>query len=78
MFRLFSKQVVKDVVLTINQAIEPVERGVTKIQETFHQISVGSGKEEDTELVLEKQEHDQKNLTESVENLPGSLDLKKM
>ncbi|RVX05552.1 Protein LAZ1-like 2 [Vitis vinifera] len=72
------QHVVKDVVLTINQAIEPVERGVTKIQETFHQISVGSGKEEDTELVLEKQEHDQKNLTESVENLPGSLDLKKM
>ncbi|CDP03061.1 unnamed protein product [Coffea canephora] len=27
--------VVKDVVLTINQAIEPVERGVIKIQETF-------------------------------------------
>ncbi|RVW44090.1 Protein LAZ1-like 2 [Vitis vinifera] len=78
LFRLFSKQVVKDVVLTINQAIEPVERGVTKIQETFHQISVGSGKEEDTELVLEKQEHDHKNLTESEENLPGSLDLKKM
>ncbi|CBI27785.3 unnamed protein product, partial [Vitis vinifera] len=72
------QHVVKDVVLTINQAIEPVERGVTKIQETFHQISVGSGKEEDTELVLEKQEHDHKNLTESEENLPGSLDLKKM
>ena len=45
--------------LTINQAMEPVERGVTKIQETFHQISVGSGKEEEeegTEVVLEKQE----------------------
>ncbi|XP_024186273.1 protein LAZ1 homolog 2 isoform X1 [Rosa chinensis] len=31
--------VVKDVVLTINQAIGPVEKGVTKIQETFHQRS---------------------------------------
>lgn len=38
-------QVVKDVVLTINQAIEPVEKGMTKIQETFHQISVSSDKE---------------------------------
>ncbi|CAI9087696.1 OLC1v1021838C1 [Oldenlandia corymbosa var. corymbosa] len=42
------QKVVKDVVLTINQAIEPVEKGVTKIQETFHEISVSSndGKEE--------------------------------
>lgn len=36
-------QVVKDVVLTINQAMGPVEKGVTKgvtkIQETFHQRS---------------------------------------
>lgn len=36
------QQVVEDVVLTINQAIEPVEKGVTKIQESFHQISVSS------------------------------------
>lgn len=50
--------------LTINQAIEPVERGVTKIQETFHQISAGSVKEEDTELLVEKQEpeHGRKSL----------------
>ena len=36
------EQVVKDVVLTINQAIEPVEKGMTKIQETFHHISEAS------------------------------------
>ncbi|KAL4180693.1 hypothetical protein AMTRI_Chr12g233930 [Amborella trichopoda] len=36
----------KDVVLTITQAIELVEKGVTKIQETFHHISIGSGDEE--------------------------------
>ncbi|XP_052200538.1 protein LAZ1 homolog 2 [Diospyros lotus] len=31
------QHVVKDVVLTINQAIEPVGKGVSKIQESFHQ-----------------------------------------
>lgn len=40
-------QVVKDVVLTINQAIEPVHEGMTKIQETFHQISVSTGDDGD-------------------------------
>ncbi|KAJ4755350.1 organic solute transporter ostalpha protein (DUF300) [Rhynchospora pubera] len=39
------KHVVKDVVLTISQAIEPVEKGVTKIQETMHHISVKPNKE---------------------------------
>ncbi|CAH9097595.1 unnamed protein product [Cuscuta epithymum] len=39
------QQVVEDVVLTINQAIEPVEKGVTKIQETLHQISISSSDE---------------------------------
>lgn len=38
----FETQVVKDVVLTISQAIEPVHDGMTKIQETFHHISVSS------------------------------------
>ncbi|PKI43508.1 protein LAZ1 homolog 2 [Punica granatum] len=43
--------VVKDVVLTINQAIEPVEKGVTKIQETFHHKTVETedGDEEEVE-----------------------------
>ncbi|KAF8388712.1 hypothetical protein HHK36_025392 [Tetracentron sinense] len=56
--------VVKDVFLTINQAIEPVEKGVTKIQETFHHISVGSNdKKEGSEIEVE--EH-------VVENITGS------
>ncbi|KAK1550485.1 hypothetical protein Q3G72_019943 [Acer saccharum] len=57
------QHVVKDVVLTINQAMGPVEKGVTKIQEKFHQKSSGSDdKEEVTELEVE----------EHVENLTGS------
>ncbi|KAL5098349.1 hypothetical protein RYX36_002676 [Vicia faba] len=39
-------RVVKDVVMTINQAIEPVEKGVTKIQKTFHHKTVVSSDEE--------------------------------
>lgn len=39
-------QVVKDVALTICKAIEPVEKGVTKIQETLH-LSMGSEKEDE-------------------------------
>ncbi|XP_047330318.1 protein LAZ1 homolog 2 [Impatiens glandulifera] len=51
------QHVVKDVVLTINQAIEPVEKGVTKIQETFHQRKVASdNKKEETAV----EEHVQK------------------
>ncbi|GAV64774.1 Solute_trans_a domain-containing protein, partial [Cephalotus follicularis] len=42
--------VVKDVVLTINQAMGPVEKGVTKIQETFYQKS---DKEREPELLVE-------------------------
>ncbi|KAK4355746.1 hypothetical protein RND71_024717 [Anisodus tanguticus] len=51
------QKVVKDVVLTINQAIEPVEKGMTKIQETFHQTSVGDEREEkqETEIMIEEQ-----------------------
>lgn len=48
----------KDVVLTINQAIGPVEKGMTKIQETFHQTSVDDEREEkqETEIMIEEQE----------------------
>lgn len=53
------QHVVKDVVLTINQAMEPVEKGVTKIQETIHQISAGSEeKQEETEVKVEKNGED--------------------
>lgn len=58
------KQVVKDVVLTINQAIEPVEKGVTKIQQTFHHKTVVSSddEEEETDVAIE---------TNVTENLTG-------
>ncbi|KAK9275649.1 hypothetical protein L1049_022916 [Liquidambar formosana] len=49
-------RVVKDVVLTINQAIEPVGKGMTKIQETFHHISASSDdKEEELEVKVESE-----------------------
>ncbi|KAK7304011.1 hypothetical protein RJT34_14992 [Clitoria ternatea] len=50
------QRVVKDVVLTINQAIGPVEKGVTKIQETFHHKEVVSSDEEEeqTDIQVEK------------------------
>lgn len=50
-------QVVEDVVLTINQAIEPVEKGVTKIQETFHEIAVRDD-EKESEVKVEEYEQD--------------------
>ncbi|XP_070037343.1 protein LAZ1 homolog 2 isoform X2 [Nicotiana tomentosiformis] len=53
------QKVVKDVVLTINQAMEPVEKGMTKIQETFHQISVNDEKEEKQETEIKIEEHEQ-------------------
>lgn len=49
--------VVEDVVLTINQAIEPVEKGVTKIQETFHEIAVRDD-EKESEVKVEEYEQD--------------------
>ena len=51
---------VKDVALTISQAIEPVQEGVTKIQETFH-LSLGSDKEDGAKVEVD--EH----VTENVE-----------
>ncbi|PSS15453.1 hypothetical protein CEY00_Acc12944 [Actinidia chinensis var. chinensis] len=49
------QHVVKDVVLTINQAIEPVGKGMTKIQETFHHISEASDDDkEEQEVEVEK------------------------
>ncbi|XP_057985761.1 protein LAZ1 homolog 2 isoform X2 [Hevea brasiliensis] len=57
------QRVVKDVVLTINQAIGPVEKGVTKIQETFHRRSRSLEDEKDSELKAEEWVE---------ENLPGN------
>uniref|UniRef100_A0A6N2M981 Protein LAZ1 homolog 2 n=1 Tax=Salix viminalis TaxID=40686 RepID=A0A6N2M981_SALVM len=46
--------VVKDVVLTLNQAIGPVEKGVTKIQEKIHRRFVGSKGKGASELEAEE------------------------
>lgn len=51
---------VKDVAFIISQAIEPVEKGVNKIQETFHHISLGP--ENEKEPKIEFDEH----ITENV------------
>ncbi|XP_051113807.1 protein LAZ1 homolog 2-like isoform X2 [Andrographis paniculata] len=51
------QKVVKDVVLTINQAIEPVHEGMTKIQETFHHTSVANDATNEPEVTIE--EHQQ-------------------
>ncbi|KAG2398674.1 hypothetical protein LR48_Vigan04g015700 [Vigna angularis] len=41
------QRVVEDVVLAINQAIGPVEKGVTRIQQTFHHRTVVSSDEDE-------------------------------
>lgn len=62
------KQVVKDVVLTINQAMGPVEKGVTKIQERFHCQSVNSDdKGEGSELEVEEESITATNISAEVE-----------
>ncbi|KAK9989882.1 hypothetical protein SO802_030121 [Lithocarpus litseifolius] len=45
------QHVVQDVVLTINQAIGPVEKGVTKIQETFYHRSEAEDSDDQEEKV---------------------------
>ncbi|CAN4109997.1 unnamed protein product [Withania somnifera] len=52
------QKVVKDVVLTINQAIEPMEKGMTKIQETFRHTSVDDERDEkqETQIKIEERE----------------------
>ncbi|XP_047331832.1 protein LAZ1 homolog 2-like [Impatiens glandulifera] len=64
------QHVVKDVVLTINQAIEPVDRGeqtgVTKIQETFHQRKVASDNKKE-ETAVEEHVKKKKKTVASVE-----------
>lgn len=63
------EHVVKDVALTINQAIEPVEKSVTKIQEKIHHISVDT---KDKKEHLEVEEHVERNVTESGSPVVGS------
>uniref|UniRef100_A0ACD5X1K1 Uncharacterized protein n=1 Tax=Avena sativa TaxID=4498 RepID=A0ACD5X1K1_AVESA len=61
--------VVKDVALTISQAIEPVEKGVGKIQETFHHVSLKPGDNEKPDVEVE--EHVTKNV---VDGEPVAID----
>ena len=49
--------------LTINQAIGPVEKGVTRIQQTFHHKTVVSSDEEEEESDIEVKEDVTENLT---------------
>ena len=63
-------QVVKDVVLTINQAIGPVEKGVTRIQHTFHHKTVVSSDEEEEESDIEVKEDVTENLTGEGNEIP--------
>ncbi|KAJ8476321.1 hypothetical protein OPV22_020048 [Ensete ventricosum] len=48
------EHVVKDVALTISQAIEPVEKSVAKFQDTIHHISVGSDKGKEPEVEVDE------------------------
>ncbi|KAK8509134.1 hypothetical protein V6N13_062188 [Hibiscus sabdariffa] len=60
------QRVVEDVVLTINQAIGPVEKGVTKIQETFHMKTDSDVDHVDSKLEVE--EHVEKHVPENESN----------
>lgn len=69
-------QVVKDVVLTINQAIGPVEKGMTKIQETFYHKSEGEDsddQEEEAELKVEQ--HIEENHSEIETHVSSGKDI---
>lgn len=57
--------VVKDVALTISQAMEPVEKGVGKIQETFHHVSLKPGNKKKPDVEVE--EHVTENVVDNGE-----------
>lgn len=40
--------------MTINQAIGPMEKGMVKIQETFHHTSDSQGEEDESQLQVEE------------------------
>jgi len=48
--------VVDDVKVTVSQAVEPFESGITKITETFHEtFQSWSGKQRDTDMVVKEE-----------------------
>lgn len=69
-------QVVQDVVLTINQAIGPVEKGVTKIQETFYHKSEAEDSDDQEEKVeLKVEQHVEENHSESETHVNSGRDV---
>ncbi|KAL4613814.1 hypothetical protein ACB092_07G008000 [Castanea dentata] len=70
------QHVVQDVVLTINQAIGPVEKGVTKIQETFYHKSEAEDSDDQEEKVeLKVEQHVEENHSESETHVNSGRDL---
>ncbi|XP_057854574.2 protein LAZ1 homolog 2 isoform X3 [Cryptomeria japonica] len=67
-----AEHVVHDVLITVSQAVEPMEKGVTKINETLHHLSHG-GKLEDNEPKLEIDEQ----LSESTDNKSDEVTIKR-
>ncbi|XP_030943484.1 protein LAZ1 homolog 2 [Quercus lobata] len=66
------QHVVQDVVLTINQAIGPVEKGVTKIQETFYHKSEAEDSDDQEEKV---EQHVEENHSESETHVNSGRDV---
>ncbi|KAF3949242.1 hypothetical protein CMV_024869 [Castanea mollissima] len=70
------QHVVQDVVLTINQAIGPVEKGVTKIQETFYHKSEAEDSDDQEERVeLKVEQHVEEDHSESETHVNSGRDL---
>ncbi|KAK9989866.1 hypothetical protein SO802_030105, partial [Lithocarpus litseifolius] len=70
------QHVVQDVVLTINQAIGPVEKGVTKIQETFYHKSEVKDLDDQEEKVEPKvEQHVEENHSESETHVNSGRDV---
>ncbi|KAM3741577.1 hypothetical protein ACB098_07G006500 [Castanea mollissima] len=69
------QHVVQDVVLTINQAIGPVEKGVTKIQETFYHKSEAEDSDDQEERVeLKVEQHVEEDHSESETHVNSGRD----
>ncbi|XP_065617540.1 protein LAZ1 homolog 2 [Quercus suber] len=66
------QHVVQDVVLTINQAIGPVEKGVTKIQETFYHKSEAEDSDDQEEKV---EQHVEENHSENETHVNSGRDV---
>lgn len=62
--------------LTINQAIGPVEKGMTKIQETFYHKSEAENLDDQEEKVeLKVEQHVEENRSESETHVNSERDL---